>query len=100
MLHVGYQLCYFNKIIFTQTPELEIKATTAVKIFFFLLYLINGSIATKLYEKRDEFEFSLAAGNFHYISIYIEDSPASDNIYYIYIYRLYMHLKIKLKVLM
>ena len=59
-------------------PELEIKETTestsSASYLDLLLSKFNGSLTTKLYDKRDDFDFPIV--NFPFISSNIPESPA------------------------
>ena len=59
-------------------PELEIKETTdsseSASYLDLLLCMTKGQLSTKLYDKRDDFDFRIV--NFPYISSNIPESPA------------------------
>ena len=60
-------------------PELEIKETTesdssASYLDIFLKYDTNGHLSTRLYDKRDDFNFSII--NFPYLDSNIPHSPS------------------------
>ena len=59
-------------------PELEIKETTesprSASYLDLLLSVSNGILSTKLYDKRDDFDFRIV--NFPFISSNIPESPA------------------------
>ena len=57
--------------------ELEIKETTEIAASFsyldFYLYIDNGKLTTRLYEKRDDFNFPVV--NFPFLSSNIPSAP-------------------------
>ena len=69
---------FHNHLHAIYPPELEIKETTesasSASYLDLLLSVSKGTLSTKLYDKRDDFDFRIV--NFPYISSNIPESPA------------------------